>query len=80
MRQTVRFHIAFFATLIVTSAIWLLGMNDELTRIFVGTIITLLFYVAGDIVAHVHKTEVSKYDVAADFIGVGTAFLVLLII
>jgi hypothetical protein len=40
----------------------------------------LISYVAGDIAAHVHKMEVSKYDVAADLCGVGMAFVVLLIL
>lgn len=80
MRQTVRFYIAFFATLIVSAIMWLVGVNNELTRILVSTLTVLMSYVAGDIAAYVHKMEISKYDVAADLLGVGMAFVVLLIL
>lgn len=80
MRQTVRFYIAFFSTLIVSAIMWGIGIHDELTRILVSTLTVLLSYVAGDIAAHVHKMEVSKYDVASDLLGVGAAFVVLLIL
>ena len=48
MRQTVRFHIAFFATLIVSAIMWGIGICDELTRILVSTLTVLMSYVAGD--------------------------------
>ena len=80
MRQIIRFYIAFFATLIVSAIMWGIGVDDELTRILVSTMTVLLSYVAGEIAAHVHKMGVSKYDVAADLIGIGVAFAILLII
>lgn len=57
-----------------------IGVNDELTRMLVSTLIVLLSYVACDIAAHVHRLEVSKYDVASDLLGIGVAFVVLLIL
>lgn len=66
MRQTIRFYIAFFATLIVSAIMWGIGINNELTRILVSTLAVLLSYIAVDIAAHVHKMGVSKYDVVAD--------------
>lgn len=80
MRQTARFFMAFFATLLVVAILWVFGLKDELTRIFISTFIVLLLYVGGDIAAHVRKMEVSKYDVVADTLGIGAAFVVLLII
>lgn len=80
MKQVTRFYIAFFATLIVYAIMWGIGIDNELTRILVSTLTVLMFYVAGDIAAHVHFMEVSKYDMASDLLGVGAAFVVLLII
>ena len=80
MRQIIRFYIAFFATLIVSAIMLGIGIDDELTRILVSTLTVLLSYVAGDIAAHVHKMEVSKYDVVSDLLGIGAAYGVLLII
>jgi hypothetical protein len=80
MRQIVRFYASFFSTLIVSAIMWEIGVHDELTRILVSTLTVLMSYIVGDIAAHVHKMEISKYDVAADLIGIGVAFAILLII
>jgi hypothetical protein len=53
---------------------------DDITIALVSAIFVLIITVGGDIYCHVNKLPVSKFDVAADLIGIGTAFVVLLIL
>lgn len=78
MRQILRFFAALFCV-IVMSKILHLSDCDDITIALMSAIVVLIITVGGDIAAHVHKMEVSKFDVAADLLGIGIAFILLLI-
>lgn len=78
-----RYILRFFATLfcvVVMSKILHLSDCDDITIALVASIFVLIIIVGGDIYCHVNKLPVSKYDVASDLLGVGAAFVVLLIL
>lgn len=79
MRQILRF-LAALCCVIVMSKILHLSDCGDITIALVSAIFVLIITVGGDIYCHVNKLPVSKYDVAADLLGVGMAFVVLLII
>lgn len=79
MRQILRFFAALFCV-IVMSKILHLSDCDDITIALVSAIVVLIITVGGDIYCHVNKLPVSNYDVAADLLGIGIAFVVLLIL
>lgn len=81
MRQILRFGTTFIVTLAAYALLMVFGVEGELGRIYVSTLLVLFFVICGDVACYVlSKLPVSKYDVAADLLGVGAAFGVLLII
>lgn len=81
MRQILRFGGTFIITLAAYALLMVFGVNEELNRIYVSTLLVLLCCILGDVFCYLtNKLPVSKYDVAADLLGVGAAFGVLLII
>jgi hypothetical protein len=53
---------------------------DDIIIALLSSIVVLIITVGGDIYCHVNNLPVSNFDVAADLIGIGTAFVVLLIL
>lgn len=81
MRQVLRFGGTFFVTLAAYALLLVFGVNDELNRIYISTLLVLLCCILGDVFFYLtNKLPVSKYDMASDLLGVGAAFVVLLII
>jgi hypothetical protein len=81
MRQILRFGGTFIVTLAAYALLLVFGVEEELNRIYISTLLVLLCCVLGDIFCYLtKKLPISKYDVAADLIGIGTAFVVLLIL
>lgn len=81
MRQILRFGGTFIVTLAAYALLLVFGVEEELSRIYVSTLLVLFCVIFGDVACYIlNKLPVSKYDVAADLLGVGAAFVVLLII
>ena len=81
MRQILRFGGTFIVTLAAYALLMVFGVNDELERINVSTLLVLMCCILGDVFFYLtNKLPVSKYDVSADLLGVGVAFVTLLII
>lgn len=81
MRQIFRFLATFIVTLAAYALLLAFGVEGEMKRIYISTLLVLFFVICGDVACYVlSKLPVSKYDVAADLLGVGAAFVVLLIL
>ena len=81
MRQILRFGGTFIVTLAAYALLLVFGVEEELGRIYVSTLLVLMCCILGDVFCYLtNKLPVSKYDVAADLIGIGVAFVVLLIL
>lgn len=80
MRQILRFGGTFIVTLAAYALLMVFGVEEELSRIYVSTLLILMCCILGDVFCYLtNNPPVSKYDVAADLIGIGTAFILLLI-
>ena len=76
-----RFTGTFIITLASYALLLVFGVNEEMGRIYISTLLVLMCCILGDVFFYLtNKLPVSKYDVAADLLGVGAAFGVLLII
>ena len=81
MRQILRFGGTFIITLAAYALLLVFGVNEELERIYISTLLVLLCCVCGDVACYLtNKLPVSNFDVAADLLGIGIAFVVLLIL
>jgi hypothetical protein len=81
MRQVLRFTGTFIVTLAAYALLMVFGVVEELNRIYVSTLLVLMCCILGDVFCYLtNKLPVSKFDVAADLLGVGAAFVVLLIL
>lgn len=79
MRQTARFCLTFFVTLIVVALLSYIGEDDEITPILMGALIVLIVCIGGDIAYHAHRMTFGMADVMADTLGLGAAFIYLLL-
>ena len=81
MRQILRFGATFIITLAAYALLLVFGVVEELNRIYVSTLLVLMCCILGDVFCYLtNKLPISKYDVASDLLGVGAAFVVLLIL
>jgi hypothetical protein len=81
MRQILRFVATFIITLAAYALLMVFGVGGILGRIYVSTLLVLMCCILGDVFFYLtNRLPVSKYDVAADLIGIGTAVVVLLIL
>ena len=81
MKQVLRFGGTFVITLAAYALLLVFGVNEELNRIYVSTFLMLMCCVCGDVAFYLtNKLPVSKYDMAADLLGIGAAFAILLIV
>lgn len=81
MRQILRFVATFVITLAAYALLLVFGVNEELERIYISTLLVLMCCICGDVACYLtNKLPVSKYDVASDLLGVGAAFIILLIL
>ena len=78
MRQILSFFATLFSVIVMYKILHLSDCDDIIIAL-VSTIVVLIIAVGGDIYCHVNKLLISKYDVAADLLGIGVAFVVLLI-
>lgn len=79
MRQIVRCITTFIVTLIVVALLSYIGIDDEITPILMGALIVLIVCIGGDIACHAHRMTFSMADVMADTLGLGAAFIYLLL-
>lgn len=79
MRQIVRCITTFIVTLIVVALLSYIGVDDEITPILMGALIVLIVCIGGDIACHAHRMMFSMADVMADTLGLGAAFIYLLL-
>ena len=81
MRQILRFTGTFIVTLAAYALLLVFGVEEELGRIYISTLLVLMCCILGDVFFYLtNKLPVSKYDIASDLLGVGAAFGVLLIL
>ena len=81
MRHILRFGGTFIITLAAYALLMVFGVGGILGRIYISTLLVLLCCVCGDVACFLtNKLPISKYDVASDLLGIGAAFVVLLIL
>lgn len=81
MRQILRFVATFVITLAAYALLMVFGFGGILGRIYVSTLLVLMCCILGDVACYLtNKLPISKYDVASDLLGIGIAFVVLLIL
>jgi hypothetical protein len=81
MRQVLRFTGTFIVTLAAYALLMVFGVGGILGRIYISTLLVLMCCILGDVFFYLtNKLPVSKFDVAADLLGVGAGFVVLLVL